>query len=202
MIVLGLTGSIGMGKSATAQMFRKAGVPVHDADATVHALYRGDAVPLVEAAFPGVTTSQGIDRTRLGAKVFGNPAAMRRLEEIIHPLVARERETFLARTRSEGRRLVVLDIPLLMEIGADREVDAVVLVTAPAEVQRARVAARDGMTEEKLAIILAKQMPDDEKRLRAHFLIDTSRGFPAAERQVADVLRAAVGFGGKISSKA
>ncbi|ACB96757.1 dephospho-CoA kinase [Beijerinckia indica] len=197
MVVLGLTGSIGMGKSATAAMFRKAGIPVHDADATVHALYRGDAVPLVEAAFPGVSNAQGIDRALLGARVFKDPAAMQRLEAIIHPLVARARETFLAHARAEARRIVVLDIPLLMEIGADADVDAVVLVTAPEAVQKARVAAREGMTEERLAVILAKQMPDAAKRLRSHFLIDTSRGFAAAERQVADILRAAVALGGK-----
>lgn len=195
MWILGLTGSIGMGKSATASMFRSFGVPVHDADATVHLLYRGAAVAPVEAAFPGVVRDGVIDRGALGAQVLNDPAAMARLEAIVHPLVGLEEQAFLARARSQGRRVVVLDIPLLFETGAPRRAHANVVVSAPAAVQRGRVLDRPGMTEEKFAAILAKQMPDAEKRRRAHFVIDTGRGFEAARHQVAGVLRAVCGPG-------
>lgn len=195
--VLGLTGSIGMGKSATAALFRRAGAPVHDADATVHALYAGEAAPLIEAAFPGATRDGVVDRAALGPMVIGKPEAMARLEAIVHPLVTAERERFLARARASGASIAVLDIPLLFETGGERFCDAVCVVTAPAEVQRERVLARPGMTEEKLAGILARQMPDAEKRARAHFLVDTSRGFPSAERQVRDILRALAGRDGR-----
>ena len=195
--VLGLTGSIGMGKSATAAMFRRAGVPVHDADATVHALYAGEAAPLIEAAFPGATRDGVVDRAALGPMVIGRPEQMARLEAIVHPLVTAERERFLDRARASGAALAVLDIPLLFETGGERFCDAVCVVTAPAQVQRERVLARPGMTEEKLAGILARQTPDAEKRARAHFLVDTSRGFPSAERQVRDILRALAGRDGR-----
>jgi dephospho-CoA kinase len=195
--VLGLTGSIGMGKSATTALFRRAGAPVHDADATVHALYAGEAAPLIEAAFPGATRDGVVDRAALGPMVIGKPEAMARLEAIVHPLVTAERERFLARARASGASIAVLDIPLLFETGGERFCDAVCVVTAPAEVQRERVLARPGMTEEKLAGILARQMPDAEKRARAHFLVDTSRGFPSAERQVRDILRALAGRDGR-----
>jgi dephospho-CoA kinase len=192
MIRLGLTGSIGMGKSTTAGFFRSLGVPVHDADATVHALYSGPAVAAVEAAFPGTTRDGVVDRPTLAARVLGDPAAVSRLEAIVHPLVRDAEIAFLERARAEARRIVVLDIPLLFETGAERRVDAVVTVTAPGEFQRARVLARPGMTAEKLDHILARQTSDAEKRRRSHFLVDTSRGLEPACRQVADVLRAVV----------
>jgi len=190
MIRLGLTGSIGMGKSTTAGFFRANGVPVHDADATVHALYRGAAVAPIEAAFPGTTRDGVVDRALLGARVLGDDAAVRRLEAIVHPLVRDAEIAFLDRARAEGRRIVVLDIPLLFETGGETRVDAVVTVTAPAEVQRARVLARPGVGEETFARLLARQLPDAEKRRRSHFLIDTSRGLEPARLQVEAVLRA------------
>ena len=193
MLRLGLTGSIGMGKSATARMFRTAGVPVFDADAAVHALYEGRAAPLIDAAFPGVLEGGRVDRTRLSARVVGDVEAIRRLEAIVHPLVREERARFLAEAGGAGARLVVLDIPLLFETGGEAALDATVVVTAPAELQRARVLARPGMTDEKLAGILARQMPDPEKRRRAHFLVDTGRGFAFAEMQVRAIIRALSG---------
>ena len=195
MLILGLTGSIGMGKSTTSAMFRALGAPVHDADLAVHALYRGAAVAPVEAAFPGVVRDGAIDRTLLGPRVLGDRDAMARLEAIVHPLVAAARDAFLARARAAGARLAVLDIPLLFETGGDRLVDAVAVVTAPEAVQKARVLARPGMTEPHLAAILARQTPDSEKRRRAHVLIDTGRGLEPARRQVAGVLRAFAGAG-------
>lgn len=193
MIRLGLTGSIAMGKSATAKMFAGAGVPVHDADATVHALYAGRAVPLIEAAFPGTTAEGKVDRTRLGEVVLGKPEAIARLESIIHPLVHEEEASFLARARAEGRRMVVLDIPLLFETGGERRMDAVVVVSAPPEVQRERALARPGMTAQRLDAILARQMPDAEKRRRAHFIVDTGSGLDPARRGVQSVIRALSG---------
>ena len=191
MVILGLTGSIGMGKSATADLFRARGVPVHDSDASVHALYAGRAAPLIEAAFPGTVREGVVDRAALGKAVLGDPAALKRLEALIHPLVAQERDAFLAQSAKDNQSVVVLDIPLLFEIGGTAMVDAVVVVTAPESVQKARVLARPGMTPEKFAAIVAKQVPDREKRARAHFIIDTSRGFAAADRQVDSILRAA-----------
>lgn len=199
MWILGLTGSIGMGKSGTAGLFRAIGVPVHDADASVHALYRGRAVALVEAAFPGVTRDGAIDRAALGARVLADPEAMKRLETIVHPLVRAEEEAFLAKAREAGARLVVLDIPLLFETGGAGRVDAVAVVSASKAVQRARVLERAGMTEEKFETIVAKQMPDAEKRRRAHFVIDTGRGFPAAAHQVAGIVRALSGPGRRVT---
>ncbi len=190
MIRLGLTGSIGMGKSTTAAFFRGFGVPVHDADATVHALYRGAAVAPIEAAFPGTTRDGEVDRPTLAARVLGDDAAVKRLEAIVHPLVRDAEIAFLDKARAEGRRVVVLDIPLLFETGSETRVDAVVTVTAPAEVQRARVLARPGMTVEKFEQILARQVSDAEKRRRSHFLVDTARGLEPARRQVAAVLAA------------
>ena len=190
MFVLGLTGSIGMGKSATAAIFREAGIPVHDSDAAVHALYRGAAVPLVEAAFPGTLRGGEIDRTRLSAYVVNDPPALARLEAIIHPLVRAERARFVADARASGADLVVLDIPLLFETGCESEVDAVLLVTAPEAVQKARVAGRPGMTEAKLAAIIAKQMPDADKRRRADMILDTSLGHDEALRQVREIIDA------------
>jgi len=191
MVILGLTGSIGMGKSATADLFRARGVPVHDSDASVHALYAGRAAPLIEAAFPGTVREGVVDRAALGKAVLGDPVALKRLEALIHPLVAQERDAFLAKAAKDNQSVVVLDIPLLFEIGGTAMVDAVVVVTAPESVQKARVLARPGMTPEKFAAIVAKQVPDREKRARAHFIIDTSQGFAAADRQVDSLLRAA-----------
>ncbi|WP_377843368.1 dephospho-CoA kinase [Bosea sp. UC22_33] len=195
--VLGLTGSIGMGKSTTAQLFEKRGVPLHDADAAVHRLHRGRGAAPIEAAFPGTVIDGAVDRVKLGAAVLGKPEALRRLEAIIHPLVREEEEAFLDRCRREGAELAIIDVPLLLETGGEARCDAVLVVTAPAEVQRQRVLARPGMTAEKLDAILSRQMPDAEKRRRAHFLVDTSRGLVAAERQVGSILMALAGRPGR-----
>lgn len=191
MVVIGLTGSIGMGKSTTARFFAEAGVPVHDADLAVHHLYAHGAAPLVEAAFPGVSNVEGIDRDKLAKLVLDDPEALKRLEGIVHPLVRREEVRFLDEAERAGAPIAVLDIPLLFETGADRRVDAVVVVTAPREVQRARAFTRAGMTEEKFQAILARQMPDAEKRHRADFVVDTSKGFDSARQQVHAILQAA-----------
>jgi dephospho-CoA kinase len=188
--VLCLTGSLGMGKSVTARLFAEAGVPVHDSDATVHALYEADATDAIEQAFPGTTADGKVDRTKLAARVINDPAAIARLEAIVHPLVAEVRARFLAQAQARGDPVVVLDIPLLFEIGGECACDAVVVASAPADMQRARALARPGMTEEKFAAILAKQMPDAEKRRRADFVIDSSQGFDHARDQVRDILRA------------
>lgn len=194
MIVLGLTGSIGMGKSTTADLFRAAGVPVHDADATVHALYRGAAVAPIEEAFPGTTRGGAVDRDALATRVLGDDAAVKRLEAIVHPLVRAAEVDFLERSRKEGRAVVVLDIPLLFETGGDARVHAVVTVTAPPAIQRTRVLARPGMSEEKFEKILARQLPDADKRCRSHFLVDTARGVDPARLQVLGILRALRGM--------
>jgi dephospho-CoA kinase len=188
MIVLGLTGSVAMGKSTTAGFFAEAGVPVHDADSVVHRLYEGDAVPVVEAAFPGTTADGKIDRVKLGSRVMGDLAALRQLEAIVHPMVQDAERRFLAEAEAKGAPVVVLDIPLLFETGGDSRVDAVVVATAPAEVQRARAMTRSGMTEQRFDAMLARQMPDSEKRLRADFLVDTSHGFDDARAQVRAIL--------------
>lgn len=188
MIVVGLTGSIGMGKSATARLFEEEGAPVYDADAAVHELYGpgGAAVGPVDAAFPGVAPKGSIDRGLLAARVLNDPAALRRLEGIVHPLVGAHRKAFFSRWRNEP--LVVLDVPLLFETGGDRAVDAVVVVSAPERLQRRRVLERAGMTAEKLDAVLSRQTPDAEKRARADFVIDTSQGFDHARAQVRAVL--------------
>lgn len=188
MYILGLTGSIGMGKSATATMFAEAGVPVHDADAVVHKLYEGEAMPLIEAAFPGTTGGGRVDRAKLGERVLGNADAIKRLENIVHPLVAAARDRFIAEAERAGAEVAVLDVPLLFETGGAVRCDGVVVVSAPAEVQRTRALERPGMTAEKLAAILAKQMPDAEKRARADFVVDTSKGFDDARKQVREIL--------------
>jgi dephospho-CoA kinase len=190
MIVIGLTGSIGMGKSTTAGFFRELGVPVHDSDAAVHALYTGRAVPPVEAAFPGVAVNGVIDRARLSQAVLGNPDALKRLETIVHPLVREEEDRFRNEALQAGAPLAVIDIPLLFETGGEARVDRIVVASAPADVQRDRVLARPGMTEEKLASILARQMPDAEKRARAHFVVDTGKGLAAARGQVRAIVDA------------
>ena len=196
--LLGLTGSIGMGKSATAGIFRALGVPVHDADAAVHRLYRGRAAPLIEEAFPGTVIDGVVDRAKLGAAVLNDPVRMKELEAIVHPLVRQEKETFLKRV-SAVAPVAVLDIPLLFETGGEAGCDAVLVVTAPASVQRARVLARAGMTQEKFHAILAKQMTDENKRARAHFLVDTSRGFASAEAQVRSILACLAGRPGRLA---
>lgn len=197
-LVIGLTGSIGMGKSTTAGFFRARGVPVHDADGVVHALYRGEAAPLVETAFPGTTRDGIVDRGELGKRVLGDSAAIARLEAIVHPLVAAAERDFMETARRAGHQAVVLDVPLLLESNRADRCDAVVVVTAPADVQRARVLARPGMTTERLEAILARQMPDAEKRRRAHFLVDSSRGMAAANRGVGDILAAIAGRPGRV----
>src|ERR1700745_1053361 len=173
MFVLGLTGSLGMGKSTTARFFAEAGVPVHDADAVVHKLYEGEAVAAIETEFPGIMAGGKADPTKLAARVLGDATALKRLEAIVHPLVQQAEERLLAEARARGEKIAVLDIPLLFETGGDGRVDAVVVVSAPPEVQRTRVLERPGMTIEKLDAILAKQMPDAEKRRRADFVGDT-----------------------------
>ena len=189
MIVLGLTGSIGMGKSTTAQLFIDEGVPVHDADSAVHRLYAGEAAPIVEAAFPGTVIDGVVDRERLAEAVVGNPEAIKRLEALVHPLVREDSERFLQKHQRNGTPVVVLDIPLLFEKGGRERVDKIIVVTAPAQVQRERVLTRPGMTEKKFENILALQMPDAEKQKRADFIIDTSRGIEPAREDVRDILR-------------
>jgi dephospho-CoA kinase len=192
MFILGLTGSIGMGKSTTAKMFAEEGVPVHDADATVHRLYEGEAVKPIEAAFPGTTAHGKVDREKLGKRVLGNQLAMKRLEHIVHPLVRQAEERFLTEAQKKGAKVALLDIPLLYETAGDKRCDAVVVVSAPAEIQCARAFERPGMTQEKFAAILAKQTPDTEKRRRADFVVDTSKGLEPARAQVRDILQAIV----------
>lgn len=179
-----------MGKSATARMFAEAGIPVHDADAAVHRLYEGDAVAPIEAAFPGVTRAGKVNREKLGGRVLNDAAALKRLEAIVHPLVRLEESRFLEAAAAGGAHCAVLDIPLLFETGADRRVDVVVVVSAPPEEQRSRVLARPGMTEAKFESVLAKQLPDTEKRARADFVVDTSQGFDSARAQVRGILQA------------
>jgi len=189
MFLLGLTGSVAMGKSTTARFFAEEGVPVHDADAVVHRVYENEAVPLIEAAFPGTTADGKVDRVKLGSRVMGDLAALRQLEAIVHPLVWDAEQRFLAEAEAKGVPVVLLDIPLLFETGGEARVDAVVVATAPAEVQRARVLERPGMTEQRLQAMLARQLPDSEKRRRADFIVDTSRGFDDARAQVQEILR-------------
>lgn len=193
MIVLGLTGSIGMGKSTAAKMFADAGVPVHDSDEAVHRLYAGAAVPLVEKAFPGTTHGGSVDRALLGQRVLADPAALKTLEGIVHPLVRADADAFLARHRSAGAPLAVLDIPLLFETGGRDRVDKVVVVTAPADIQRARVLARPGMTEEKFEAILRRQVPDAEKRRLADFIVDTEHSFDATRTAIQAIIRELTG---------
>ena len=187
--VLCLTGSLGMGKSTAAKFFAEAGVPVHDSDAVVHALYEGEAVPLIERAFPGSTDGGKVDRGKLATMVLGNDAALGRLQAIVHPLVAAARDAFLVEAQARNAPVVVLDVPLLFETGGERLCDAVVVVSAPAELQRQRVLGRPGMTEDKFAALLAKQMPDAEKRRRADFIVDSSQELDDARAQVRDILR-------------
>jgi dephospho-CoA kinase len=197
MIVLGLTGSLGMGKSTTAKMFADEGVPVHDADAAVHRLYEGEAAPLIEAAFPGTTAAGKVDRARLSQRVVGDDAAIKKLEAIVHPLVAKVRDQFLAEAQRDGAKVAVLDIPLLFETGGDKACDAVVVVSAPPGTQRVRVLERPGMTETKFQALAAKQMPDAEKRARSDFVVDSGQGLEAARAQVREILAAVAKMPGK-----
>jgi dephospho-CoA kinase len=192
MIVVGLTGSVGMGKSTTAQMFADAGAPVYDADAEVHRLYArgGAAVPLIEAAFPGVVKDGAVDRALLRERVLGDPEALARLNGIVWPLMGAARADFFDRARAANAQVVVLDIPLLLETGGEKNVDAVVVVSAPADMQRQRVLARPGMSPAKFEAILAAQMPDADKCARAHFVVDTSQGLKPARRQVESIMAA------------
>ncbi|WP_439544359.1 dephospho-CoA kinase [Hyphomicrobium sp.] len=190
MRIVGLTGSIGMGKSAIAAMLRVRGVPVFDADQEVHRLYEGDAVEKVEAAFPGTTIDGRVDRAKLAASLAHDPARFRMLEEIVHPLVRRAEQMFLYENHEKGGRIAVLEIPLLYETGLDAQVDQVVVVSAPAEIQRQRVLARPGMTAARLDTLLARQLPDHEKRLRADFVVDTGGTLADSEAQVDSILDA------------
>jgi dephospho-CoA kinase len=192
MIILGLTGSIGMGKSTTAKLFAEAGVPVYDADATVHKIYEGEAVPAIEAAFPGTTAEGRVDRNRLSAQVVHDPAAIRKLEQIVHPMLGASRQKFLHDAEQSGAPVVVVDVPLLYETGGEKRVDAVVVVTTTPEIQRQRILARDNMTSEKLDAILARQLPDAEKRKRADFVVDTSHGLDPVRVRIRDILNEAV----------
>jgi dephospho-CoA kinase len=197
MLVLGLTGSIGMGKSTAARFFAEAGVPVHDADAAVHRLYAGEAVGPIGKAFPGTVTDGKVDRVKLAARVLDDPAALKQLEAIVHPLVRALETRFLAEAAAAGATVVVLDIPLLFEVGGQDRVDAVVVVSAPSELQRERVLTRADMSAGKLDTILSKQTPDAEKRRRAHFVVDTSGSFDSARAQIHGILRAVAAMPGR-----
>ncbi len=188
MRIIGLTGSIGMGKTTTMGLFAEQGAPVFDADAVVHQLYEGEAVAPIEAAFPGVTVNGRVDRERLAAHLFSQPQDFKRLEAIVHPLVGQYRSAFLDQAERSGAGVVVLDIPLLFETGGDKSVDIIVVVSAPYAVERGRVLAREGMTPEKFEAILARQLPDAEKRARADFVVDTSAGIDSARAQVREIL--------------
>ena len=195
MKIIGLTGSIGMGKSTTAQMFSDLGCPVFDADAAVHKLYAkgGRAVPLIRAVFPDAVTDGAVNRKRLGDHMRADPLNLKVLESFVHPWVGDMRAEFLAQAKADSAKAVVFDIPLLFETGGDAKVDAAVVVTAPAAVQRQRVMARPGMTEALFKMILSKQMPDAEKRKRADYIVDTDKGLDAARAQVTDILRKILG---------
>jgi dephospho-CoA kinase len=188
MLILGLTGSIGMGKSSTAKLFAEAGVPVYDADATVHQLYEGEAAPAIEAAFPGTTADGRVDRKKLSARVVHDPAAIRQLEQIVHPMLGASRQKFFDDAERSGAPVVVVDVPLLFETGGEKRVDAVVVVTTSPENQRERILARGTMTGEALDALLARQLPDAEKRKRADFVVDTSHGLDPVRAQIKDIL--------------
>ena len=188
MRILGLTGSIGMGKSTTAKLFTEAGVPVYDADAAVHKIYEGEAAPAIEAAFPGTTVDGRVDRAKLSAKVVHDPAAIKQLEQIVHPMLGASRKKFLDEAERAGAPVVVMDIPLLFETGGEKRVDAVVVVSTDAASQRERILARGTMTNEALDAILARQLPDAEKRKRADFVVDTSHGLDPVRTAIRDIL--------------
>jgi len=188
MRILGLTGSIGMGKSTTAKLFVEAGVPVYDADAAVHQLYEGEAAPAIEASFPGTTVGGKVDRAKLSARVVHDPAAIKQLEQLVHPMLGASRQKFFADAQAANAPVVVLDIPLLFETGGEKRVDAVVVVSTSPELQRERVLARGTMDQAKLDAIVAKQMPDAEKRKRADFVVDTSHGLEPVRAQITHIL--------------
>jgi dephospho-CoA kinase len=188
MRILGLTGSIGMGKSTTAKLFAEAGVPVYDADAAVHKVYEGEAAPAIEAAFPGTTVDGRVDRAKLSAKVVHDQAAIKQLEQIVHPMLGASRKKFLEEAEASGAPVVVMDIPLLYETGGEKRVDAVVVVSTDAATQRERILARGTMTSEALDAILARQLPDAEKRKRADFVVDTSHGLDPVRTAIRDIL--------------
>jgi dephospho-CoA kinase len=188
MFVLGLTGSIGMGKSTTAKLFAEAGIPTYDADAAVHRLYEGEAAAAVEAAFPGTTTNNKVDREKLSAAVVGDQVAMKKLEALVHPMLRAHEQTFLSEAEKSGAKVALLDIPLLYETGTEARVDAVAVVTTSPEIQRERILARPNMTQEKLDAVLARQMPDSEKRKRADFIVDTSHGLDPIRKQIKEIL--------------
>jgi dephospho-CoA kinase len=188
MLILGLTGSIGMGKSTTAKLFAEAGVPVYDADATVHEVYAGEAAPAIEAAFPGTTIDGKVDRAKLSAKVLHDPAAIRQLEQIVHPMLRSYHQKFLEDAERSGAPVAVMDVPLLFETGGEKRVDAVAVVTTSPENQRERILARGTMTPEAFDSILARQLPDAEKRQRADFVVDTSHGLEPVRDQIRDIL--------------
>ena len=188
MMILGLTGSIGMGKSTTAKLFAEAGVPVYDADAAVHKIYEGEAGPAIEAAFPGTTVDGRVDRAKLSAKVVHDQAAIKQLEQIVHPMLGASRKKFLEEAEASGAPVVVMDIPLLYETGGEKRVDAVVVVSTDAATQRERILARGTMTNEALDAILARQLPDAEKRKRADFVVDTSHGLDPVRAAIRDIL--------------
>jgi dephospho-CoA kinase len=200
MLIIGLTGSIGMGKTETAKMFARHGIPVCDADATVHFLYDkgGVAVEPIRAMFPEAVVEDRVDRDLLGKAVLGKPEAMRKLEAAVHPLVRLAQRDFLEKAAAAGATMAVIDVPLLFETGGERRVDVVVVVSAPAEMQRQRVLARPGMTVEKFELILRKQVPDAEKRARADFVVDSSKGLAHAERQVVAIIEALKHRPGKV----
>jgi dephospho-CoA kinase len=188
MLILGLTGSIGMGKSTTAKLFAEAGVPVYDADAAVHQIYEGEAAPAIEAAFPGTTVDGKVDRAKLSAKVVHDPAAIKQLEQIVHPMLGASRQKFLDDAERSGAPVVVMDIPLLFETGGEKRVDAVVVVSTDPATQRQRILARGTMTSEALDAILARQLPDAEKRKHADFVVDTSHGLDPVRTAIRDIL--------------
>src|SRR6202161_3548800 len=192
MKILGLTGSIGIGKSTTAKLFADAGVPFADADATVHLIYQGEALPAIEAAFPGTTSDGKVDRAKLSAKVVHDPAAIQRLEQIVHPMLRSYHQKFLLDAEQAGAPVAVMDVPLLFETGGEKRVDAVVVVTTAPEVQRQRIMARGNMSAEALDAILARQLPDAEKRRRADFVVDTSYGLDPVRSRIRDILDEAV----------
>ena len=188
MRIIGLTGSIGMGKSTTAKLFAEAGVPVYAADATVHKVYEAEAAPAIEAAFPGTTANGKVDRVKLSAQVVGNDDAMKRLEQVVHPMLRSHHRKFLDDAEASGAPVAVVDVPLLFETSGEKRVDAVVVVTTSPDIQRARILARDNMTAQKLDAILARQMPDAEKRKRADFVVDTSHGLEPVRAAIKDIL--------------
>lgn len=189
MKLLGITGSIGMGKTTAASMFRSVGVPVHDSDRAVHKLYAGDAVGPIKELFPTAVSEGRVDRKQLAYIVQSDKKALLRIEKIIHPLVAQDRINFIAAHRCAGAKIVALDVPLLFETEMETAVDVVITITAPQSVQRERVLARSGMTESKFALLMARQCPDLEKRIRSHFVIDTSYGFDWVQAEISGLLR-------------